>query len=71
MLQKRHYAAYCYVEGYRQGYIDGVVKHWEPLLLDIDVQERYLNKRLKEFEACYSKADEEFLNMQKEYLLQG
>ena len=71
ILNARNSASDCYIEGYRQGYIDGVVKHWEPLLLDTDVQEKYLNTRLKEFETSYLEADEKFINSQEAYLLKG
>ena len=71
ILNGRNSASDCYIEGYRQGYIDGVVKHWEPLLLVTDVQEKYLNTRLKEFEISFLEADEKFINSQEACLLKG
>ena len=70
-LSDRFCSGDCYVEGYRQGFIDAAIDHWEPLLLTDEERKSFLQSRIEEMEIKSEMADKTFMRTQESYMRQG
>lgn len=71
-LSVRHASGDCYVEGYRQGFIDAVITdHFDANLLGDDDQKIYIETRLKHLYSQIEKADPKYLELQRDYMYVG
>ena len=62
----------CYVEGYRQGFIDAVITdHFDANLLSDDNQKGYIEARLKDHYSVAEKAEADYLELQRHCMRVG